>query len=76
MLKCMNPELFQVVLNPPAEWHAAAHVLILGNVVLYKDGSRLRTVSGLKKQSEHQTSLGTRMYFFKQNNYYTLLHAQ
>lgn len=37
MLKCMNPEFLQVVLDPPTEGHAAAHVLTLGNVVLHKN---------------------------------------
>lgn len=44
MLTCMNPEFLEVVLDPPTEGHATAHVLVLGNVVLYEDCSRLRSV--------------------------------
>lgn len=44
MLKGVNPEFLQVVLDPPTKGHAAAHVPVLGNVVLYKDCSRLRAV--------------------------------
>lgn len=49
MLKRMNPELLQVVLDPPAEGHAAAQVPVLGNVVLYKDRSCL---SALRRQNQ------------------------
>lgn len=45
MLKCMNPEFLKVVLDPPTEGHAAPHVPVLGNVVLYKDCSSLRAVN-------------------------------
>ncbi len=45
MLKCMNPEFLQVVLDPPTEGHDAPHVPVLGNVVLYKDCSCLRAVT-------------------------------
>lgn len=37
MLKSMNPELLKEIHDPPAERHAAAQVLVLCNVVLYKD---------------------------------------
>lgn len=52
ILKHMHPEFLQEVLNPPAEGHGAAHVLILSNVVLYKQRSRLRAVSSSKTQSD------------------------
>ena len=50
MLKCMNPEFLQVVLNPPAEGHAAPHVPVLGNVVLNEDCSCLRPVKREEKK--------------------------
>lgn len=40
----MNHEFLQVVIDPPTEGHAAAHVPVLGNVVLYKDCFCLRAV--------------------------------
>ncbi len=51
MLKCMNPKFFKVVLNPPTEGHAAAHVPVLSDVVLYKDCSCLRAVKIENNQS-------------------------
>lgn len=50
MLKCMNPEFLQVVLNPPTEGHAAPHVPVLGNVVLNEDCSCLGPVKREKKK--------------------------
>lgn len=41
---CVNPEVLQVVLDPPTERHAAAHVPVLWDVVLYKNRSCLRSV--------------------------------
>lgn len=39
ILKYMDPEFLQIVLDSPAERHAAPHVPVLGDVVLYKDHS-------------------------------------
>lgn len=39
LMKRMNPEFLQVVFDPPTEWHATTHVLVLYNVVL--DENRL-----------------------------------
>lgn len=50
LLKCMNQEFLQVVLYPPTEGHAAAHVLVLHNVVLHKDCSCLKAVRQRKQK--------------------------
>ena len=59
MLKRMNPEFLQVVLDPPAEGHAAADVPVLGNVVLYKDRSCLRA---LRKQNDKNSTSNLIIY--------------
>lgn len=46
----MNTQLLQIILNPPTEGHAAAHVFTLSNEVLYKDGSRLKAEQSLNIQ--------------------------
>lgn len=50
LLKCMNPKFLQVVLDPPTEGHAAAHVPVLDNVVLNQDCSSLRAVKEKRKK--------------------------
>lgn len=46
----MNPEFLQVVLYPPTEGHAAAHVPVLHNVVMHKDCSCLMAVRQRKQK--------------------------
>lgn len=41
----MDPKFFQVVSNLPAEGHAAAHIAVLSNVVLYKNCCCLRSAN-------------------------------